>query len=81
MNDDSYSNCNQDTKNHHSSYNDIQNGMMYVGFTKHFNKGTILRHIITSILFQSGHLAEDTFPGKGRSERRSDQGADASFDA
>ena len=48
MNDDSNGRSNQDAHNDQRNKNDIQNGMMYIGFTEHFNKGTILRHNITS---------------------------------
>ena len=48
MNDDSDGRSNQDTHNDQGKDNEIQNTMMYIGFTEHFDKRTILRHNITS---------------------------------
>lgn len=48
MDDDRNGRCNQDTQNDQGNNDKIQNGMMYISFTEHFDKRTILRHNITS---------------------------------
>ena len=55
MNDQTNSYHTEHSNQGHTNNKDIQNGMMNIGFTEHFNKRTILWHNIISNYKKQNH--------------------------